>query len=164
MTPKQERPTLSTRQHDQARAYLAQPDLLERTSRDIGRSGVVGEEINRLLMYLVFTSRLRQRPLHLVCLGQSGMGKTYLQESLGRLIPPEDRLEITALSENALYYFGRKELRHKLILMHNALARLMRRLRLRHGFFKSARQLRASRITLWLTIYARCSTGRGIAT
>ena len=117
MTPKQQRPTLSKREHDQARAYLSRDDLLERTSRDIGRSGVVGEEVNRLLMYLVFTSRLRQRPLHLMCLGQSGMGKTYLQESVGRLIPSEDRLEITALSENALYYFGRTELRHKLILI-----------------------------------------------
>ena len=37
--------------------------------------------------------------------------------------------------------------------LHNALARLMRRLRLRHSFFKSARQLRASRITLWLRHY-----------
>jgi hypothetical protein len=78
---------------------------------------MVGEETNRLLMYLVFTSRLREQPLHIVSLGASGTGKTYLQEKIAELIPEEQKLEITALSENALYYFDRKELKNKLVLI-----------------------------------------------
>ena len=100
-----------------ARKYLGGRDLLKRTGRDIGRSGVVGEETNRLLMFLAFTSRLRSRPLHVVALAASGTGKTYLQNAVSRLIPDEERVEITALSENALYYFGQTELRHKLVLI-----------------------------------------------
>ena len=100
-----------------ARKYLGAPGLLERTGEDIGRSGVVGEETNRLLMFLAFTSRLRSRPLHVVTLAASGTGKTYLQNAVSRLIPDEERVEITALSENALYYFERTELRHKLVLI-----------------------------------------------
>lgn len=115
--PKSEAPVVSAEAEAEARAYLAAPDLMERTGRDIGRSGVVGEETNRLLMYLAFTSRLRPRPLQVVALAASGTGKTYLQDAVGRLIPDEERLEITALSENALYYFGRTELRHKLVLI-----------------------------------------------
>jgi len=97
--------------------YLKAPNLLQRTNDDIGKSGVIGEEINRLLMYLVFTSRLREQPLHIVSLGASGTGKTYLQEKVSELIPEQDKLEITILSENAFYYFDRKELKHKLVLI-----------------------------------------------
>ena len=97
--------------------YLKSDDLMERTLRDIGLTGVVGEENNRLLMYLVFTSRLRENPLHVISLGSSGTGKTYLQEKISDLIPEQDKLEITILSENAFYYFDRKELHHKLVLI-----------------------------------------------
>jgi pantothenate kinase-related protein Tda10 len=70
-----------------------------------------------MLLWLVFTSRLRQRPLHVICLGASGTGKTYLQEKIADLIPEDQKLEVTALSENALYYFERSELKHKLVLI-----------------------------------------------
>ena len=97
--------------------YLRSKKLMQRTGEDIGKTGMVGEENNRLLMYLVFTSRLRDQPLHVISLGASGTGKTYLQEKISELIPEEDKLEITILSENAFYYFDRKELKHKLVLI-----------------------------------------------
>jgi len=108
---------LSEERKERAIRYLRSPKLLERTNEDIGKTGVVGEEINRLLMYLVFTSRIREQPLHIVSLGASGTGKTYLQEKVSELIPEQDKLEITILSENAFYYFDRKELKHKLVLI-----------------------------------------------
>jgi len=97
--------------------YLSAPKLMERTNQDIGRTGMIGEENNRLLMYLVFTSRLREQPLHIISLGASGTGKTYLQEKISELIPEQHKLEVTILSENAFYYFDRKELKHKLVLI-----------------------------------------------
>jgi DNA primase len=97
--------------------YLKAPRLMERTNSDIGKTGMIGEENNRLLMYLVFTSRLREQPLHIISLGSSGTGKTYLQEKVSEMIPEQDKLEITILSENAFYYFDRKELKHKLVLI-----------------------------------------------
>jgi len=100
-----------------AKLYLSSPNLMGRTNQDIGRAGVIGEETNRLLMYLIFTSRKRDNPLHVISLGASGIGKTHLQEKLSSLIPEEDKLEITSLSGNAFYYFGRQELRNKLILI-----------------------------------------------
>jgi len=97
--------------------FLKGENLLQKTNDLIGKTGMVGEENNRLLMYLVFTSRLREQPLHIISLGASGTGKTYLQEKISELIPEEHKLEITALSENALYYFDRTELKNKLILI-----------------------------------------------
>ncbi len=108
---------LTAEQTEQAQAFLAQPDLLQTIGTLIGRSGVVGEELNRLLMYIIFTSRKREYPLHIISLAVSGTGKSYLQEKVSELIPEEDKVEITVLSENAFYYFGQKELKNKLLLI-----------------------------------------------
>jgi predicted transcriptional regulator len=108
---------LSESERKAAEQFLQQPELLQRTNELIGQSGVIGEENNRLLMYLVFTSRKREEPLHVISLGSSGTGKTHLQEKVGELMPVEDVIQITSLSENAFYYFGKQELKHKLILI-----------------------------------------------
>ncbi len=108
---------LTKEEREDAVQFLKQKDLLNRTNEMIGKSGVIGEETNRLLMYLIFTSRKREHPLHVISLGNSGIGKTYLQEKVGELIPEEDKVEITTLSENALYYFGQRELQHRLVLI-----------------------------------------------
>lgn len=104
-------------QKTEAVSFLQQDKLLQRTNELIGKSGMIGEEQNRLLMYLIFTSRKREHPLHIISLAASGAGKSYLQEKVSELIPEEDRIEMTTLSESALYYFGQQELKHKLILI-----------------------------------------------
>ena len=111
------RKMLTPEEIKEAQDYLKAPNLMTRTMEDIGRSGVIGEENNRLLMFIIFTSRKRDNPLHIISLGSSGIGKTHLQEKVSVLIPEEDRLEITTLSGNAFYYFGQQELRNKLILI-----------------------------------------------
>ena len=68
-------------------------------------------------MYVIFTSRKREQPLHVISLGSSGTGKTHLQSAVGELIPEEERVGITTLSENAFYYFGKQELKNKVILI-----------------------------------------------
>ena len=108
---------LTQEQKEAALKYLKAPNLLKRTNADIGKSGMIGEEVNRLLMYLVFTSRLRENPLNIICLGASGTGKTHLQEKVAELIPENDIIDATALSDNALYYFDRTALKHKLIVI-----------------------------------------------
>jgi len=97
--------------------FLKQKDLLELTNNLIGKSGVIGEVVNRLLMYLIFTSRKTNNPLHCISLGSSGTGKTHLQSKVAELIPEEDKIEMTVLSANAFYYFNRTELQNKLILI-----------------------------------------------
>ena len=101
----------------QAKVFLEDVDLIANTQKTIGDSGVIGEEINRLLMYLIFTSRKTNNPLHCISLGSSGSGKTHLQSKVADLIPEEDKIEMTVLSANAFYYFNRTELRGKLLLI-----------------------------------------------
>jgi len=117
LTHKPYQKELSIREQKEAETFLKSNNLLEKTNELIGKSGVIGEETNRLLMYLIFTSRLTANPLHCISLGSSGVGKTHLQSKVAELIPQEDKVEITVLSANAFYYFNRTELQHKLILI-----------------------------------------------
>ncbi|WP_282086650.1 hypothetical protein [Aquimarina algiphila] len=109
--------SLSNKELQAAETFLKSKDLLKNTNELIGKSGVIGEETNRLLMYLIFTSRKTNNPLHCISLGSSGVGKTHLQSKVAELIPDEDKVGITVLSANAFYYFNRTELQHKLILI-----------------------------------------------
>jgi hypothetical protein len=118
MKPRQvEKKQLNEAERKTALQYLKAPGLLGRTRQAIAASGIIGEEVNSLIAYLIYTSRKRNTPLHLMCLGPSGSGKTWLQEKVSELIPEEDKLEITMLSMNAFYYFGRDELKNKLLLI-----------------------------------------------
>lgn len=108
---------LTATEEKEAIKFLKRKDLLTKTNELIGKSGVIGETGNRLLMYLIFTSRKTNNPLHCISLGSSGVGKTHLQSKVAELIPEEDKVEITVLSANAFYYFNRTELQHKLILI-----------------------------------------------
>lgn len=108
---------LTGTEEKEAIKFLKRKDLLKKTNELIGKSGVIGEEHNRQTMFLIFTSRKTNNPLHCISLGSSGAGKTHLQSKVAELIPEEDKVEITVLSANAFYYFNRTELQHKLILI-----------------------------------------------
>ena len=114
---KKERIQLTAEEKRAALDYLKDKKLLRNTLTDIAKTGIVGEVNNSLIAYLAYTSRKREKPLHIMCLGASGTGKTYLQEKASELIPDEEKIEITSLSDNALYYFGREALKQKLILI-----------------------------------------------
>ncbi|QMU63076.1 MAG: hypothetical protein GKR88_01500 [Flavobacteriaceae bacterium] len=108
---------LSKKERRSAMDFLKSENLLEKTNKHIGTSGVIGEVGNRLLMYLIFTSRKMDNPLHCISFGSSGSGKTHLQSKVAELIPEEERLSLTSLSSNSFYYFKRNELKNKLILI-----------------------------------------------
>jgi DNA primase len=116
--PKTEKPkVLSEARKQELLKILKDKNLLATLNNLIGQTGVVGEEDNRLIMLAVFTSRLTNNPLHIICLGASGTGKTYLQEKIAELIPKPHKVSFTASTENALYYVGKTDLKHKVIII-----------------------------------------------
>jgi predicted transcriptional regulator/6-pyruvoyl-tetrahydropterin synthase len=108
---------LSEAEKEAAMQFLKSKNLLQVTNELIGKSGVVGEEENRLIMYLIFINRKREKPLHIISFGSSGVGKSHLQEKLAELVPDEDKIESTSLTSNALYYYGSYEIKNKLLLI-----------------------------------------------
>jgi hypothetical protein len=73
---------LSATEIKQAETFLSSKSLLKKTNELIGKSGVIGEENNRQTMFVIFTSRKTNNPLHCISLGSSGTGKTHLQSKV----------------------------------------------------------------------------------
>jgi hypothetical protein len=108
---------LTAEEKEEALSFAGKPHLLKRTNELIGKSGVIGEEKNRMRMFIIFLSRLMEMPLHIISFGSSGAGKSHLQEKIAELIPEEDKIESTSLTSNALYYMGEYDVQHKIILI-----------------------------------------------
>jgi len=87
--------------------------LVDELQRDFGKLGIIGEEGNRLLLYLGLTSRKMDDPLAIQILSSSGAGKSHLQDAVLSLCPGEDLIKLTSLSGQALFYKGEDSLRHK---------------------------------------------------
>lgn len=99
-------PVMTDDDRAEATDYLCASGLLGRIAADLAVAGGVGEEGNRLVSYLVATSRLLDEPLSLVVLSQSGAGKTALVNSTLDLVPDEAVVRVSAMSPMALFYSG----------------------------------------------------------
>lgn len=119
------KPKILTAEETQAaQAYLKQNpstgsglNLLEQTTIDLTKSGIVGEQSNALILYLAMSSRKCADPLSVICLAKSGTGKSYLMERVAACFPVEDLLENTQFTENSFYYYKREEIRGKVFLI-----------------------------------------------
>ncbi|MBW1690782.1 MAG: hypothetical protein JRJ70_08560 [Deltaproteobacteria bacterium] len=108
---------LSEDEKQEAIDYLKRPDLFKNISRDIVIAGeVVGEETNKMMLYLAATSRKFKNPISLVIFGKSSSGKSYLANAVEQFMPEEDTLVLSSVSAKALEYAG-DQLKHKCILV-----------------------------------------------
>lgn len=97
--------------------YLSGSALMGNIVKDLSAIGIVGEEQNRLLTFLVMTSRKLRDPLHLVNFGATGSGKSSLLEKIAECMPEEDVLEMTSTSDKAFFHWKDQGLKHKLIVI-----------------------------------------------
>ena len=95
--------------------YLKHPELLKRINIAIGKTGVVGEVDNRLLLFLIAISYHGQNPLHGLIQGSSGSGKTKLLQSIYKLIPSDACKSFTRVTESSFYNFNQDALKNKLL-------------------------------------------------
>jgi len=94
---------------------LRDPRLLERVLEDFERCGAVGEETNKKVSYLAAVSRLLKKPLAVVVQSSSSAGKSSLMEAVLDFMPEEHRVSYTAMTGQALFYMGQKNLKHKIL-------------------------------------------------
>lgn len=116
-TQKQKEPEYTIDAATQAKCieYLKHPELLKRINIAIGKTGVVGEVDNRLLLFLIAISYPSKQPLHGLIQGSSGSGKTKLLQSIYKLIPAEHYKSFTRVTESSFYNFSQNTLQHKLL-------------------------------------------------
>ncbi|MFS1520358.1 CHC2 zinc finger domain-containing protein [Flavobacterium covae] len=96
--------------------FLKTPNLLHNTNDLLGKIGIVGEEDNRLLQYVTATTYKMNYNLHVLYQGSSGSGKTHTIKQIALLIPPEDVIYLTRVTESSLYNYKNGEFMYKLIV------------------------------------------------
>jgi DNA primase len=97
--------------------FLKQKNLLLNLNNQIGKSGIVGEENSRLLLFLIIISYMNKSPIHGIVQGSSGSGKTHIIGSVADLMPGEDVLRFTRITESSLYNWGEFDLFRKIIII-----------------------------------------------
>lgn len=109
--------SMSAAEKSEAMAFLRSPKLMERTLAKIKATGLVGQDKNGLLLFLLYLTRLQDDPLHAIIYGTSGSGKTYLQTKIAECLPEESVRLLTSLTENTLYYSPKDYWKHKVLLI-----------------------------------------------
>jgi energy-coupling factor transporter ATP-binding protein EcfA2 len=71
---------------------------------------VVGEENNRIFLFVTATSYKMKDTLHALIQGSSGSGKTRLLKIISQLMPGEDTKRFTRVTENSFYNYGEYDL------------------------------------------------------
>jgi len=99
---------------------LTDPAIFERVVSDTESLGYVGEAINKQLIYLAASSRKLPDPISVIVVSQSAAGKSYLIDTVKKLIPPEEVVSMTSLSDQALNYLSEDALLHKFLVMGEA--------------------------------------------
>lgn len=97
---------------------LRDRNIFRRITEDMSRMGYVGEELNKILLYLCASSRKLDDPISVLIISQSASGKSYLVDTVKRLMPPEDVVAVTSLSDQALNYID--DLMHKFLILGEA--------------------------------------------
>jgi DNA primase len=115
LAPQQTQVSLSAEDRRAALELLMAPDLVDRIVVDFERCGVVGEETNKLLVYLAAVSRKLDRPLAVMVQSSSAAGKSALMEAALAFVPEEERVAYSAMTGQSLFYMGEKDLKHKVL-------------------------------------------------
>jgi DNA primase len=102
-------------EHAAALALLQDPALSERIIADLTRSGLVGEDVNKLVGYIAATSRKLAAPLAIVVQSSSAAGKSTLMDKVLSLMPPEDVRHYSAISGKSPFYLGTANLKHRIL-------------------------------------------------
>ena len=97
--------------------FLQQENLLAHLNSLIEQSGIIGEANSRLLLFIIASSYKTKQPLHAIVQGSSGSGKTHLISKVADLLPQEDVLRFTRITESSLYNWGEYELVNKLLII-----------------------------------------------
>ena len=95
--------------------FLRDPRLIPRIQEDMTNLGYVGEDANKVLLYFVGFSRKQRKPLSAELKGPSALGKSEMLKTVSGAMPPEDIIEVSRLTPQALAYLPKDALSHKFL-------------------------------------------------
>lgn len=112
---KADAPKMTRTDEEEALEFLKDSSLFNRILEDFETIGLTGEEANKLTAYIAATSRKLDDPLSILIQSRSAAGKSTLQDAVISLMPPEDYIKYTRLTDQALFYKEEDSLVHKLL-------------------------------------------------
>ena len=101
----------------QGMKFLTDPDMFGKIIEHTEILGYTGENINKLLIYIAASSRKMDDPISVLVQAASASGKSMLIDTVRRLMPEQDVIAITSLSDQALIYIPEGGLLHKLLIL-----------------------------------------------
>lgn len=101
-------------------AFLKSPDLFDHVVKDMEILGYVGEDLNKQLLYICASTRKLDDPISVLIISQSASGKSYLVDTVKMLMPENEIIAITSLSDQALNYIPDGGLLHKFLILGEA--------------------------------------------
>ena len=102
---------------EEAMEFLKTHDITGEILKDFSYLGVVGEESNILLGYLVLLSRKLKTPLSAILCSSMGSGADLIKDALLDVIPEEDIERFTKLSPQGLFYRDELSLQNKALVI-----------------------------------------------
>ncbi len=111
----QPEPEMTPEDREAALELLRDECLASRIAADMAACGVVGESTNLTAAYLAAVSRKLDRPLAVLIQSSSAAGKSSLMDAVLNLLPPEERLQYSAMTGQSLFYLGETNLQHKIL-------------------------------------------------
>jgi len=101
--------------NNEAMEFLKNPDLLKILETHLTTLGIIGEEENKVALWLFMLTRKLEKQIHAVVFGQSASGKSELVKKVLSTVPEEEVLEYSSLSSRALDYRPENDLVGKVI-------------------------------------------------
>jgi DNA primase len=101
--------------------FLKSADIYEQIIADMEVLGYVGEEVNKELTYLVAVSRLLPKPLSVYIQAGASSGKSYLLETLRKLLPSDCVKALTSFSDQSLNYLKEEDFQDKVFMVGEAI-------------------------------------------
>jgi DNA primase catalytic core len=103
-----------------AMKLLTSKDMFAQILSDLETLGVTGETTNKLVGYLAAVSRKLDEPLSVLIQSRSAAGKSTLQDAILSLVPDEDYVKYTRVTDQALFYKEKESLMHRILAIEEA--------------------------------------------
>jgi len=98
----------------EAKASLCQKDLRTTLLNQLRKIGLIGSDSELLLLFYGIISYQTEKPLNTLLLSDSSVAR-YIQNHLAAIIPESDKIEITSITDQAIYHFA--ELNRKVLFV-----------------------------------------------
>jgi energy-coupling factor transporter ATP-binding protein EcfA2 len=102
---KEETIIITEKEKQEIETLLKDKNLIDNLSKLLGKTGIVGEENNRMSLFVIALSHKINDTLHALIQGSSGSGKTRLLKQISDCIPKTSVTKLTRLSDKVLYNY-----------------------------------------------------------